>query len=106
MLAAVRPVDGYPKRFILDVAAYAEGEGPPPPELEAALLCESYGPPWDGGFMAWPARPFVLMRAARNFYHAYNAYRRATDKVAWIDANPDAWDVAELVVALREGIDL
>lgn len=56
--------------------------------------------------MDWPARPFLLMRAGRNFYHAYNAYRRATDKVAWIDANPDAWDVAELVIALREGIEL
>jgi hypothetical protein len=56
--------------------------------------------------MAWPAREFVLMRAGRNAYHAYNAYRRATDKVAWIDANPDAWDVAEVVIALREGIEL
>lgn len=78
----------------------------PPPELEVALLSETYGPPWEGGFMSWPAREFVLVRAARNFYHAYNAYRRATDKVAWIEANPDAWDVAELVVALREGIEL
>lgn len=56
--------------------------------------------------MAWPARPFVLMRAARNFYYAYDAYRRAPDKVDWIDTNPQAWDVVEVIIALREGITL
>ena len=54
--------------------------------------------------MTWPARAFVLMRAGRNLYHAYHSYRRAADKVAWIDANPDAWDLAELVIGLREGL--
>ena len=54
--------------------------------------------------MTWPARPFVLMRFGRNAFHAYNAYRHAPDKVAWIDANPDAWDVAELVLGIREGL--
>jgi|CXWK01.1.fsa_nt_gi hypothetical protein len=54
--------------------------------------------------MAWPAREFNLMRFGRNAYHAYHAYRRSPNKVDWIDANPDAWDVAELVLGLWEGL--
>lgn len=56
--------------------------------------------------MNWPAREFVLMRVARNTFRAYHGYRRAADKVDWIESNPDAWDVVETVVALREGIEL
>lgn len=44
------------------------------------------------------------MRAARNLYRAYDGYRRAPDKIAWIDANPGAWDVAAMVLELREGL--
>lgn len=106
MLEGVRRGDGHPKRFVLDVAAYVEGDGPPPPELEAALLSENWGAPWEGGFATWPAREFARMRAARNLYRAYDGYRRAPDKIAWIDANPGAWDVAAMVLELREGLVL
>jgi len=104
VFAPVRRAHLHPKSYVLDIAAYVEGDGLPPPELEAALLSETYGPPWEGGFMTWPARPFLLMRFGRNAFHAYNGYRHAPDKVAWIDQNPDAWDVAELVLGIREGL--
>lgn len=44
------------------------------------------------------------MRAGRNVFHAYNSFRIAPDKVAWIDANPDAYELAELAIGLHEGL--
>jgi hypothetical protein len=51
--------------------------------------------------MAWPQRTLDGYRIARNVYESMRGYVRAENKVAWANANPEAWQIAGRVLSLE-----
>lgn len=100
MQCSIRSGYARPKSLILAVAAHVEDGAPRPPELDWYLFRE-WGPPHAGGWQEWPAREFVLARAARNVYLAMSGYKNARDIVAWTNDNPQGWELVSSVLSMR-----
>ena len=89
--------------MILAAAACAEGNGPPPPELELAWQARTWGiPPEPGGLRDQRAGELRKMTAALNTYNAFRAWRQATDWAQWAQRNPEDWQLVQYVLTLRE----
>ena len=88
--------------MILAVAACAEDDGPPPPELAAYWKMKEYGlPPRTGGQDAQPAGLLDRMSAAANVYYAWKGLSQAQKKGTWQTEHPDQWRVCRQVMKLR-----
>jgi hypothetical protein len=88
--------------MILAAADYGRGEGEPPPELELALQAHRWGVlPEAGGLRDQPAGLLRRMTAAENVYNVYVALEHSDDYAKFINANPGAARMIEMVNGLR-----
>lgn len=88
--------------MILAAAAYADGEGSPPPELTLYWQTQTYGAlPRAGGLDVQPAGMLDRMTAAANVYHAWRGLTQARSKLEWQAAHPDEWKLCQTVMKLR-----
>jgi len=89
--------------MILAAAACAEGNGPSPPELEAAWQAQAWHAlPEPGGLLDQRAGELRRMTAALNVYEAVRSWRRSTDWAKWAQDNPEDWRTVQYVLKLRE----
>ncbi len=73
------------------VVDYAEGKGPPPPELIEGFRSREWGLPDPGGRLDQPAGLVAKMDYALNVYETWSAFLRAEaagDSIKWKNADP------------------
>ena len=88
--------------MILAAVACAEGNGPPPPELELAWDARAWNTlPEDGGLRDQRAGELRRMSAALNAYDAMKAFHASTDKAQWAQDRPGQWEILQYVMTLR-----
>ncbi len=84
--------------MILHAVAYVEGKLPRPPyELEIAQKIESFGDPWGGGWMEWPAGLAAKVQTVRSYTQAFRAYRHNSANPKWVNANPQMFSLVSSV---------
>lgn len=84
-------------------AACAEGDGPPPVELELAWQAQRWGAlPEPGGLRDQRAGELNRMASASNVYDAVRSWRGSTNWIEWSERHPEQWKVVSRVIALRE----
>ncbi len=90
--------------MILAAAACAEGDGPPPPELELGWQARRWhgALPEAGGLRDQRAGELHRIAAALNVYDAVKGWRGSANWVKWRDEYPEQWKVVSRVIALRE----
>jgi len=90
--------------MILAAAACAEGDGPPPPELELGWQARRWpgALPEVGGLRDQRAGELRRIAAALNVYDAIKSWRGSTDWVRWKQAHPEQWKTVARVIVLRE----
>jgi hypothetical protein len=92
--------------MILAAVKYAEGKGPPPPELELALAAERWGTlPETGGLRDQHAGEVQRMTTALNAFRAWQTWMTRTvgDEGNWTKAHPYEWRWVEIVRGLGYG---
>jgi hypothetical protein len=90
--------------LILGAADYAEDNGDPPPELRLAMNCRAWGClPEAGGLQDQPAGLITRMNVCLNVYDAMRASIKAKDKVTWAKENPEAYEIMQDVIRMRNG---
>jgi len=88
--------------MILAAAAFAEKQGPPPPELMLAQDARFWGTlPEVGGLRDQRAGELRRMSAALNAYEAVRAFHASKDKAKWARDYPGQWEVFQHVMTLR-----
>jgi hypothetical protein len=92
--------------MILAAVRYAEGKGPPPPELELALACQRWGTlPRAGGLIDQRAGEVHCMAIALDAFRAWQMWmtRMVGDEGNWAKAHPYEWRWIEIVRGLDYG---
>lgn len=79
------------------VVDYVEGDGDPPPELEAFWHTRDFGSPRGGGWEEWDPVMLREMVMVRNVYNAWLAYKRADNPAQWLSKNPSGAEIVGLV---------
>lgn len=88
--------------MILAAAAYAEGNGSPPPELVLAQDARAWNTlPELGGLRDQRAGELRRMTAALNAYEAVKAFHASDDKAQWAQDRPGQWEIFQYVMTLR-----
>ena len=89
--------------MILAAAACAEGDGPPPPELELGWQARRWRVlPEPGGLRDQCAGELRRMIAALNVYDAIKGWRGSANWVRWRDECPEQWEIVASVLQMRE----
>ena len=90
--------------MILAAVDCADGKGAPPVELEYAWNAHAFGGlPESGGQLDQPAGLLMRMRAAENYYNAWQAWKRIKggDIPKFKENNPQAWEIVKRVQKMR-----
>jgi len=90
--------------MIRAVAAFARGEGPPPPVLQQAFDARGWGAlPEAGGLRDQRPGELARMTTAYNVYQAYRGFLQATDPRRWAQDHPEGWQIVRKVRELERG---
>jgi hypothetical protein len=91
--------------MILAAAAFSDGKGPPPDELQLYLECRKWRRlPRAGGILDQPAGLLQRMNACWEATQAVRAYgeRKPGTDAAWKQAHPNEWAWVKQVRELRQ----
>lgn len=90
--------------MIVAAAACADGNAPPPPELELAWQMEVYHAlPERGGLRDQVAGELRRCNAASNAYRTMRAFRQSRDWAGWAQQNPEAYRLIAWILERRNG---
>lgn len=68
-----------------------------------AWRIERWGPPFEGGWMNWPAGLINRIERVHNVYQAHKNYASfGGNIVQFTQSQPDSWNVITYVMKLRE----
>jgi len=90
--------------MILAAVNYAEGKGPPPPDLLTAFAARRWGAlPEAGGLRDQPAGELDRMSATLNAFDAWSAWMNRDPEPAteWVKANPEMWKLVQGLMGLK-----
>ena len=89
------------------MAAAAEGddEAEIPRELIFYWNFKRYGNPWPGkGWAQWPMGLPTLAAKYESVYTAFSSSRRSSNKVQWVDSNPEMNEIFTKVFKLKKEV--
>lgn len=93
--------------MILAAADAAEGKGPPPPDLELAWDCQTFGGlPEAGALRDQPAGLLKRARVALNVYNSVRLFTAPPGDATYVDLanrHPREWRVYQDVLRMRDG---
>lgn len=65
-------------------------------------MMETYGPPFDGPWLEWPAGAIAKMSAARSVYEAHKSMHASNgDYMSWKDAHPNYHAIVQQIIELK-----